>query len=200
MKHHIGTEHELLRAIRHGDRVAMKAFYDRYSPQLATVCYRYVDDPDDVKDVLQESFVKMFEAIGRFDYRGEGSLRAWATRIVVNESLRFIGRRRRLCEVSTPESALPDLPDDLPEPDLADVPAAVILDMIRDLPAGYRTVFNLYVFEGRSHRDIAALLGISENTSASQLHRARKMLAARINQYNQSKTNDYGQSVDRRLA
>lgn len=105
-------------------------------------------------------------------------------RIVVNESLKFLRDGRKL-GVFVPSAELPDVPedDDEGEMNVGNVPPEVIHSMIRELPAGYRTVFNLFVVEGRSHREIAEMLGISEATSASQFHRARKILAARIREY-----------------
>ena len=117
----------------------------------------------------------------KFEYRGEGSLRAWASRIVVNESLKFLKKNEKQNLIEQEEN-IPDIPDD-EEPDTAEVSAEVIQEMIRQLPVGYRTVFNLYVFENKSHREIAELLHIKEDSSASQFHRAKNILAKQINQY-----------------
>lgn len=156
----------------------MRQFYERYADYLTAVCSRYIPDKADVKDVLQESFVKVFASLDRFEYRGEGSLKAWTSRIVVNtalKSLRKSGRLRYLEE-------LPDVPEES-APEVDRVPAPVLQQFIRSLPDGYRTVFNLFVFEKKSHREIAALLGIKEDSSASQFFRARALLARKIKQY-----------------
>lgn len=172
-------EKSLVRDIVHGDTKAMKTFFTTYSGYLTTVCSRYIADSDDVKDVLQDSFVKVFKSIGEFNYQGPGSLRAWATRIVVNESLKFLKKSDRLNIVSNPVWELPDRIEE-EEVEMDDIPISVVLDMVRNLPTGYKTVFNLYIFEKKSHKEIAAMLNITENTSASQLHRAKSLLAKQI--------------------
>ena len=163
----------------------MKMLYDRYVGYLTAVCARYIPDDDDMKDILQEAFVKIFRTMGSFTWRGEGSLKAWMSKIVVNDSLKALRRKKPLPLSET----LPE-PIDEEEPAFADVPLDVIQGMIRQLPDGYRTVFNLYVFEDKSHREIASLLGIKENSSASQLHHAKAMLARWIKDY--IKANDNG--------
>ena len=156
----------------------MKMLYDRYVGYLTAVCARYIPDDDDMKDILQEAFVKIFRTMGSFTWRGEGSLKAWMSKIVVNDSLKALRRKKPLPLSET----LPE-PIDEEEPAFADVPLDVIQGMIRQLPDGYRTVFNLFVFEDKSHREIASLLGIKENSSASQLHHAKAMLARWIKDY-----------------
>ena len=179
------SERELIKSSIRGDADARRALYDRYVQYLSAVCSRYITDRADAKDVLQEALVKIFQSLDRFEWRGEGSLKSWMTRIVVNECLKFLRDNRKLdMFVTMPE--LPDLPDekdDDTEISVEDVPPDVIHSMIRELPDGYRTVFNLFVIEGRSHREIAKVLGISEATSASQFHRAKKILSKRIREY-----------------
>lgn len=167
-----------------GDKSAMQDFYILYADYLASVCARYIDNDDDLKDVLQDSMVKMLTSIGQFDYRGPGSLQAWATRIVVNQSLSFIKRKRTAAIVSL-DIDLPDEPEK-DDPPIDHIPPEVIHQMVRELPTGYRTVFNLYVFENKSHQEIAQLLGIKRDSSASQLHRAKNMLAKKIEKYNKT--------------
>ena len=113
-----------------------------------------------------------------FDYRGEGSVKAWLHRIVVNDSLKYLRANGKMKYVDD----LPDVEDDVMD-SLPDVPVAVVAEMIKALPDGYRTVFNLFVFEKKSHREIAELLGIKEDSSASQFFRARAMLAKKIKEY-----------------
>lgn len=158
----------------------MRRFYERYVGLLTAVCSRYVVDPSDVKDILQESFIKIFDKIDSFDFRGEGSVKAWVSRIVVNNSLKSLRGSGRLL----PLSGLPEMPDE-PETENVrpDLPAEELQGMIKALPDGYRTVFNLFVFEKKSHREIARMLGIKEDSSASQYLRARRMLAAKIKDY-----------------
>ncbi len=173
-------ETALISLAKRGEHAAMKAIYSRYIGQLTAVCSRYIIDEEDVKDVLQESFLKIYASLNNFKYQGEGSLKAWMTKILVNEALKFIQRTR--------PTAFTPLTDDIEyamdeDTEITDVPASVIHNFIRELPEGYRMIFNLYVIEGRSHREIAKILGISESTSASQLHRAKMNLADKIKQY-----------------
>ena len=103
------------------------------------------------------------------------------TRITLNEAIKFIKRTCHFNFIELKKEEI-DLPDE--EPDTESIPPPVIYKFIRELPDGYRTIFNLYVIEGRSHKEIARLLGIKEGTSASQLHRAKAILADKINDYN----------------
>lgn len=172
------SELELLKLVRSGDSSGMRLFYERYVGYLTAVCSRYVVDRSDVKDILQEAFIKIFKGLESFEYRGEGSVRAWASRIVVNDSLKSLKAASRLTFVDD----LPDIPED-DAPSFPELPPAVVQEMIKALPDGYRTVFNLFVFEKKSHREIASLLGIKEDSSASQFFRARAMLAKKIKAY-----------------
>lgn len=187
MKEIYNKEEHLFIQILDGDISAMKNFYDAYSRYLMAVCSRYILSQDDVKDVLQESFIKIFKNIKTFNYKGEGSLKAWASRIVVNESLLFLNRNGRLSITDNPKNELPDVVDDVEEPDFEDISTETIQEIIRSLPIGYRTVFNLYIFEQKSHKEIATILNITENTSASQFHRAKRLLVKEITLY-RSKT------------
>lgn len=179
------NEPELIRKMQAGDRDAMRAAYEAYSGYLAAVCSRYVVAKEDMRDILQDAFVKIFASIGSFRAAREGSLKSWMAKIVVNESLKFL-KRRKAYEFVESMDVLPDVTDEMP--DTRAVPFGVILEMIRRLPAGYRTVFNLYAFEGKSHREIAAELEISEGTSASQYHRAKALLAREIQEYINART------------
>ncbi len=177
------TEKESVRLAQRGDAAAQKAIYLRHVRYLTAVCARYIGCDEDLKDVLQESFVKIFTSLGRFEYRGEGSLKAWMARIVVNESLKFLARENNRFVFVPGRQELPrDAADDDPE-GIEAVPPEIVHRMIRGLPVGYRTVFNLYIFEGKSHSEIASALNIGESTSASQLHRAKAMLARQIREY-----------------
>lgn len=171
------TELELVRLVGDGDARGQRELYERYAGYLTAVASRYLTDSDAVKDLLQDAFVRVFNRFGSFRYRGEGSLKAWLTRIVVNDSLHVLRQTKHLLPVET----LPDAPDE--DPDVDEVPMDVLQEMIRHLPDGYRTVFNLYVFEQRKHKEIASLLGIKENSSASQFLRAKALLAREINEY-----------------
>lgn len=174
------NEENLLHLIQQGDEQAMHALYCRYVRYLTAVCSRYICCDEDVKDVLQEAFLKIFASVGSFEYRGAGSLKGWMTKIVLNETMKFVKRNARLDFVEL-EGEKMEISDDVP--DTSDVPLSAIHSMIRELPDGYRLIFNLYVIEEKSHREIAELLGIKESTSASQLHRAKALLADKIKKY-----------------
>lgn len=167
----------LVEKARSGDTSAQKAIYSRHVRYLAAVCSRYIINPEDVRDVLQESFLKIFSSLDLFEFRGEGSLRAWMCRIVLNKTMNFMQRNGRIRFTDLAQAEEPATDDG---PELDNIPAEIIHQAIRELPDGYRTVFNLYVVEEKSHREIAQLLNIKESTSASQLHRAKMALASRL--------------------
>lgn len=179
------SEQQLVRLVGRKDMHAMRELYNRHANYLTAVCSRYVPDSD-LKDVLHDSFIKIYSSITSFDYRGDGSLRRWMTRISVNESLRHLQKSRDLNFIQYADD-LPDIADDNVDNNdlsLRDIPTETIHRMIRDMPPGYRTVFSLYAIEGLGHKEIAETLGISISTSASQYHRAKKMLAQMISEYN----------------
>ena len=190
--HHIGysnDEQRLAGQIRRGDNAAMREFCSLYVPHLKAVCTRYVTDSEDASDVLQETLISIVTHISDFHYLGQGSLKAWATRIAVNESLNYIRRNRRQ-ELTLQEQYIDDIAEEEEEdPPIEDIPPEVIQQMVRQLPTGYRTVFNLYVFEDKSHQEIAQLLGTSVKTSISQLHKAKNLLAQMIQTYHDNKRN-----------
>ena len=165
------SEKRLVNDIRKRDNAAIKKLYDTWSGYLFALCRRYISDKDIAEDILQDSF----------EWKGEGSLKAWMSRITVNEALQYL-RRQKKCSFVEYTDNLPDT-DDGPAPDVSQIPQQVIMDKIRGLSDGYRTIFNLYVFEGKSHKEIADMLGITESTSASQYHRARKILAKELTEY-----------------
>ena len=170
-------EEQIVSLFRQGNALAMDMLYADYAPYLTGVCARYISNDDDLKDVLQEGFIKVFTQIEHFEYRGRGSLRAWASRIMVNESLQALRRQKRCLNTLT-DNALPDLPDE--EPDTEGLEPETLVRLMRKMPDGYRTVLNLYVIAGKSHKEIAQLLGIKPDSSASQLYRAKNMLAQLI--------------------
>ncbi|MFC3159888.1 RNA polymerase sigma-70 factor, ECF subfamily [Chryseobacterium arachidis] len=171
------------------EEAAWKELFEAYSGSLTYVCSRYIINGDDVHDVLQNSFIQMFRSVDSFEFRGNGSLRAWMTRIVVNESLKHIKKNSDF-KTTAEDLEIADTETD-EEPDFEEISQAEIMEMIRSLPEGYRAVFNLYVFEEKSHKEIAEILGIAENSSASQFHRAKSMLARKIKEYKMSKTAQY---------
>lgn len=172
-------EKTIVQLFRQGNALAMDKLYAEYADYLTTVCARYIVNDDDLKDVLQESFIKIFTQINQFEYRGKGSLKAWTTRIVINESLQFLRKQK----VNAPLVAddPPDIPDETP--DTEGLSADTLNNLVAQLPTGYRTILNLYVIEEKSHKEIAQMMGIKPDTSASQFHRAKNMLARLIKDY-----------------
>lgn len=176
---------ELVERIRNHDQRAMSQLYQRYVGRLSSVCYRYVPDENDAKDVLQNSFVKIFTALPTIEYRSEEAFWGWMVKVVINEALHFLRDRRRLRFVSPEQAASLAMEED--ESELEWLSPDDLHQLISELPDGYRTVVNLYIFEGYSHRKIAEMLGISESTSASQLYFAKQLLAKRIKEFKKIK-------------
>ena len=182
----INDEQRLVKRLQEGDRSAAREFYSLYADSLAGVCARYITDEEDLKDVFQNALVHIFSHITDFEYRGEGSLQAWVTKVVVNESLKFLRAKEKYEELPLDYVATDDLADDTSP--LSDVPPDTILQMLNRLPIGYRTVLNLHIFEGKSHQEIARLLGIKKDSSASQFVRANNLLLKMISKYNDDKS------------
>ena len=164
------SEKDLINACRQRERRAQQALYDRFAPNMFGVCKRYVKTQEDAEDVLIEAFFKVLTNIEQ--YKGEGSFEGWIRRIVVNESLMALRKRVNFSQML--ELSEVDIP--VTTSALQDLVARDILNLIDILPIGYRTVFNLYVLEGYKHREIAQIMGISINTSKSQLILAKKRL------------------------
>lgn len=160
---------------------AMSQLYQMYVEELSSVCYRYVPSSDDAKDVLQNSFVKIFTSLPTFEYRDESSFRNWMIKVVVNEALHLLRERKRLRFTNLKESLVEYVEDE--EPLVEHITADQLHQLISQLPDGYRTVINLYVFEGYSHQKIAEMLNITASTSASQLYFAKRLLSRKINEF-----------------
>ena len=175
---------ELVERIRQKDQRAMSRFYQQYVGELSSVCYRYVHSEDDAKDVLQNSFVKIFTSLPTIEYRSDEALRGWMRRVVASEALLFLRRQKKL-HFESIMAQMTLLDDD--EPQSEQISPDMLHQLISELPDGYRTVLNLYVFEGYSHKQIAELLGITESTSASQLYYAKRVLARRFREIINSK-------------
>ena len=165
---------QLVEQCQQGNAFAQKRLFDQFANRLFRVSLRYVRNEPEAEDVLMNGFLKIFRAIGDFTYRDENGLDAWLRRIIVNEALQYLRANRRLPLFQAHELAdtQPD-PQSLPDEGLD---AERIYALICELPTGYRTVFNLYAIEGYTHREIGDQLGISENTSKSQLSKARALL------------------------
>ncbi len=180
----IEIEALIISKFNRGDASAMDLLYSEFGDYLAGICHRYIPDDDEMKDVLQESLIKIYTQIGQFQYRGKGSLKAWISKVTVNEALNQL-RKDKNSALITREELLPDLPDE--SPDVSGLSPDTIAMLLGKLPPGYRTVINLFAIEGKSHKEIAEMLGIKPDTSASQYHRARNMLAKLIKNYKQNK-------------
>lgn len=163
-------------------RKAEDELYTRYAGRLYALCLRYCDNPDDARDLMQETFIKALDNISSFTYRGEGSLYAWIRRIGVNLAINRM-KARRLKFIPFEMSGVEAVDDDPPDESAAQVPERVLLQMISELPAMKRTVFNMFCIDEYSHREIAKALGITEKGSASILSRAKAQLRERIRNY-----------------
>jgi len=183
------SEVELISGCIKRDGSAQKRLYDTYSSKMYAVCYRYVKDSMEAEDILVTAFMKAFDKIEQF--KQEGSFEGWIRRIMVNEALTHL-RKKRSMYLET------DLEQADREPDYETLShhleAEDLLNLIEELPSGYRVVFNMYAIDGYSHKEIAEQLGISENTSKSQLSRARVHLQKKLAQHdwipNQKLSND----------
>lgn len=172
------SEKELLEDIKTGNRQALHHLYNRYVGYAMAIAKRYAPEQDDANDIIQESFMKILTSVQKFEYRGEGSLKGWLLRIVANEAISYVKRKGRFTFMEN----FPDEPDE-GAPEVERVPQEVLNRLISELPTGYRLVLNMYVFEQKSHKEIADQLGIKEATSASQYLRAKKLLARKIKDY-----------------
>jgi len=176
------NEIELTERCQAEDNEARKEFYEQYAGQMFGICFRYAGDRDTAQDLLHDGFIRAYSSFNKFSYRGEGSLRAWLSRLMVNVSLDYLRRS----EASRQALTLDQIPETMEEPheeDISLIPHQVLMKYIAELPVGYRTVFNLSVMEQLPHKEIAEKLGINERSSSSQLFRAKKLLAKRINDY-----------------
>jgi RNA polymerase sigma factor (sigma-70 family) len=168
-------ETDLVAECRLGNPRAQKVLYDRLAPGMLGVCLRYLRRQEDAEEALVLGFVKVFRALEQ--YRHEGSFRGWVRRIMINEAL---GQLRRQHPMHVDIDECSDGVATIGAAAESDLDTADLLRLIQGLPAGYRTVFNLYAVEGYSHPEIAELLGISEGTSKSQLSKARALLQRQL--------------------
>ena len=166
------TEELMLAGCLRNNAAAQEALYNRFSPRMLGVCYRFAKNREDAEDMLQEGFIKVFTQIHQ--YRNEGALEGWIRRIVVHTSINILKKNKKFTEsvdiihansIYVKEDMIPSI-----------MQAKQVVECIRMLPLGYRTVLNLYAIEGFSHREIANILDIEESTSRSQYTRAKAML------------------------
>lgn len=169
------TEEQLLQGCRKGNPGAQQQLYDRFAPKMLGVCFRYIHDREEAEHVMIGGMVKVFEKLEQ--YHREGSFEGWIRRIMVNESLMYIRKNKNMSlEVEVEKAEF--------EPDYHSLEQSLetgdLMAIIAELPVGYRTVFNLYAIEGFNHKEIAEMMDINENTSKSQLSRARTYLQNRL--------------------
>jgi len=166
---------------------AVEALYDRHAPALLSLCFRYAGNMQDAEDILHDGFIKIIKNLSDFKPRPDSSLEAWMKRIMINTALNFIrdhARERNQVDVDKYQDRKDLVNEETADFDLAHLPVTQdqILQLIAELPDGYRTVFNLYVFEEFSHKEICEKLNCTESTSKSQLSKARAVLRARISE------------------
>jgi len=166
------TEELMLQGCLNNLASAQEALYNRFSPRMLGVCYRYARNREDAEDMLQEGFIKVYSQIHQF--RGTGALEGWIRRIIVHTCINVIKRNKKFSDsvdlvhassIQINENNIPSI-----------LQAKQVVECIRLLPIGYRTVLNLYAIEGFSHKEIGAILDIEESTSRSQYTRARALL------------------------
>ena len=163
---------ELIREAKQGSAAAQKYLFDQLAERMLMVCRRYVKNTEDSEELMLNGFYKFFKKISSFNYQGDSALYAWLKRIMINECLMFL-RKKNVFTIVT-EAEVEDI--SLQEEALNNLSATEIFNLVIQLPVGYRTVFNLYVIEGLEHKEIAALLDISDGTSKSQLSKAKVLL------------------------
>jgi len=178
----------LIKDILNNRSKALEALYDRFAPSLLSLCFRYAGNMQDAEDILHDGFIKIIKNLPDFKPRPDGSLEAWMKRIMTNTALNFLrdhAKDRKQLDLDLIQDRISLSADNDPvEFDLAHLPISQdqIMQMIAALPAGYRTVFNLYVFEEYSHKEICEKLNCTESNSKSQLSKARAVLRARISE------------------
>ncbi|HOV12260.1 MAG TPA: sigma-70 family RNA polymerase sigma factor [Bacteroidales bacterium] len=179
---------ELINGCRKWHKKAQNELYDKYAPKLYAVSLRYVADSDLARDVLQEALIKIYKNIGTFSLTDDKAFYCWMHRITVNTALNHLRKNLKNKFNTEIQNFENEIPNDTFEESfsvydeiIACIGSRTLFTMVGELPDGYRTVFNLYVVEGFSHKEIAAQLDITINTSKTQLFKARKMLMSKIN-------------------
>jgi RNA polymerase sigma factor (sigma-70 family) len=180
---------QLIKDCIKGRTTAQKELYDLFAENMLAVCYRYTKSLADAEDVLQDGFIKVFRNLS--NYREEGELGAWIRRIMVNTDINFLKKKREYqYDMSFLHEPLHPISEDNPEIKLR---SKELADLIRQLPSGYQTIFNLHAVEGFTHVEIGQMMGISEGTSRSQYMRARNLLITWIEKFNsEPKLSSYG--------
>jgi RNA polymerase sigma-70 factor (ECF subfamily) len=169
------SEKELIKRCIKGKPDAQRMVYDKYAGLVYSICYRYAKNAEDAKDLLQETFINVFQHLKGF--KAEGSFEGWIRRIAVNCSVRHYQISvKRIDDGDIESSVDPSTYSDV----IDELSAEELMKIINQLPDGYRMVFNMYAIEGYSHNEIGEILGISPSASRSQLSRARQLLVEQI--------------------
>ena len=166
------TEQAIIAGCLQNDAAAQRELYNRFSPKMLSVCYRFAPNREDAGDMLQEGFIKVFTQIHTF--QNKGAFEGWIRRIIVHTCINFLKKHKKFNESLDISYADPVHVKE--EPVSSIMQARQIIECIRLLPVGYRTVLNLYALEGYSHKEIGMMLDIEESTSRSQYTRAKAML------------------------
>ncbi|MES2689476.1 MAG: sigma-70 family RNA polymerase sigma factor [Bacteroidota bacterium] len=174
----ITAEH--IKQVKQGSSATQKLVFEGLFSTMFRVCQRYIVQTDEAEDCVMKGFLKAFQQIEQFEYRDEGSFQFWLKRIMVNEALMSLRKKTNFNLVS--HEVLPEVGFD--DDGIQHVDASYLFDAVLKLPPGYRTVLNLFVIEGYSHREIADLLNVSESTSKTQLVKAKSKLKKLITQTN----------------
>ena len=176
----LSYEAELIERCLKNDILAQKQMYEWLSPRMFAVCLRYAGDREDARDILHDGFITLFEKLG--GYKGEGSFEGWARRIFITASLMYLRKNDILKHADQLEEASLQVPYEQGIVEKMD--ARVLMELVQQMPAGFRTVFNMYAVEGYTHQEIARELEISEGGSRSQLSRAKIWLKEKLKEYN----------------
>jgi len=169
---------KIIEGCRSGNQFAENVLFDMYYKHMYNISRRILNNHNDVEDVLIISFTKIFENIEKLEFRGELTFTKWIKTIVINESIRFVKKRDQVKY----DDHIPELSTDSEfDYNLTNIDVEQIYYIIESMPSGYRLVFNLFAIEGYSHREISDLLNISENTSKSQLRKARLDIIKKMN-------------------
>lgn len=170
------TEADLIKNCQNGNQHAQHVLFETYADRFYRLMLRYVRIQEDAEDLVMIAFVKIFKHIGGFVLKDQGGLEAWMRKIMVNEALMLLRKRHNLSLTESIDTIDPEYNHAAWQ----EIEGEDLYNMIIDLPPGYRTVFNLFVVEGYDHAEIGAMLGISENTSRSQLFKAKQLLKRKI--------------------
>lgn len=165
------SDSELVEGCLQGHRDSQQQLYKKYASKMFGVCLGYAKDRDDAKDIMQEGFIKVFGSLK--NYKGDGSLEGWVRRIIVNTAIDYYRKSLKERNSVDIEDAR-DLPVEVSV--LERMQATELLELVNRLPDGARMIFNLYVVEGYTHKEIAEMLQINQGTSKSQFARARTLL------------------------